>query len=379
MGRITDIFRQHGPNYLRRHHGRILPSHRRTIHDICHCRTPSMGGHVYQCSHCDHYRYSYHCCGNRHCPQCRQQATAQWVQQRLAEMMPVDYFHLVFTLPAEYRGLVRRHQKIAYGVLFRAAAAALMKLAGDERYLGAQIGFLAVLHTWTQAMIYHPHVHLLVPGVGLSRDGTNVYFPRRAYLVPFKALSRIFRAKFIAMLKAALPEERMPTVTRKKDWVVFCKHLDLGPEKAIAYLGRYLNRVAVSDKRVRQLPGGDVCVRYRDEEQEKRVRLGPQEFLRRYLQHVLPKGFNKVRRYGLLAPCNAKALKALRHQLLLTQKIRLKTLLVLAAISRPMENQHWQRCPLCGQGIMHRMLPLAALFRSRSPPLRARPVIESYP
>lgn len=375
MGPITAIFRQQGATYLHRHHGNILPSHRRTIHDICHCRTPAMGGHLYQCSHCDHYRYSYHCCGNRHCPQCRQQATEQWVRKRLAEMMPVSYFHLVFTIPAEYRTLVRRHQKIAYGILFKAATAALMKLAADERYLGAQIGILAVLHTWGRAMIYHPHVHLLVPGVGLSRDGTLAYFPRRTYLVPEKALSRIFRAKFIAMLKAALPEERIPTVTRKKDWVVFCKHLDLGPEKAIAYLGRYLNRVAISDRRVRQIPGGDVWVRYRDEEQEKRVRLGPQEFLRRYLQHVLPKGFNKVRRYGLFAPGNAARLKTLRHQLLLTQKIRLKTLLVLAAIRRPRANHRRQRCPVCGQGIMQRMLPLTARLRSRSPPLPARPVI----
>jgi hypothetical protein len=376
MGPITEIFRQHGATYLRRRHGRILPSHRRTIHDICLCRTPSMGGHVYQCSHCDHYRYSYHCCGNRHCPQCRQQATEQWVHQRLAEMMPVSYFHLVFTIPAEHRALVRNHQKIAYGVLFKAATAALMKLAADKHYLGAQIGILAVLHTWGRAMIYHPHVHLLVPGVGLSRDGALAYLPRRAYLVPVRALSRIFRAKFIALLKAALPEERIPVVARKKDWVVFCKHLDLGPEKAIAYLGRYLNRVAVSDKRVRRSPDGDVWVRYRDEEREKRVRLAPEEFLRRYLQHVLPKGFNKVRRYGLYAPGNAARLKALRHQLLLTQKIRLKTLLVLAALRHSMDNHRWQRCPVCGQGIMQRMLPLAATFHSRSPPLSARPFIE---
>lgn len=376
MGRITDIFRQHGTAYLHRHHGRILPSHRRTIGDICHCRTSSMGGHIYQCSHCDHYRYSYHCCGNRHCPQCRQQATEQWVRKRLAEMMPVSYFHLVFTLPCEYRALVRGHQKSAYGVLFKAATAALMKLAADQRYLGAQIGILAVLHTWGGAMIYHPHVHLLVPGVGVSRDGTLAYFPRRAYLVPVKALSRIFRAKFIDLLKAALPEERMPTVAREKDWVVFCKHLDLGPEKAIAYLGRYLNRVAVHDARVRRLPGGDVGVCYRDKKKERLVRLTPQEFLRRYLQHVLPKGFNKVRRYGLFAPGNATRLKALRHQLLLTEKIRLKTLLVLAAIRRPMENHRWQRCPVCGQGTMRRMLPLTARFRTRSPPLTVRTVID---
>ena len=213
---------------------------------------------------------------------------------------------------------------------------------------------------------------------GAVWPGRTPFYPRRTYLVPVKALSRIFRAKFIAMLKAALLKARVPTVARQKDWVVFCKHLDLGPAKAIAYLGRYLNRVAVSDNRVRCLPGGDVCVRFRDEEQEKRVRLDPQEFLRRYLQHVLPKGFNKVRRYGLFAPGNATRLKTLRHPLLLTQKIRLKTLLILAALSRPMKNHRRQRCPVCAQGAMRRMLPLAATFRSRSPPLPERPVIEIY-
>jgi hypothetical protein len=376
MGAIVDIFRQHAARYLQIHNDNILPSHRRTIHDIGHCRTPSMGGHVYQCSHCAYYHYSYHCCGNRHCPQCRGQATERWVQQRLAEVMPVSYFHLVFTLPAEHRGMVRRHQKIAYGVLLKAAAAALMKLCADERYLGAQIGILAVLHTWGRAMIYHPHAHLLVPGVGVSRDGVVAYFSRRGYLVPGKALSRIFRAKFIAMLKAALPEERIPPVPRKKDWVVFCKHLDLGPEKAIAYLGRYLNRVAVNDSRVHRLPGGQVCVRYRHKHQEKRVALSPNEFLRRYLQHVLPKGFNKVRRYGLLAPGNATRLKALRHQLLLTAQIRVATLAALAAVRTRIEHQRWRRCPQCGQGIMQRMLPLASHFRSRSPPLT---VMALYP
>jgi hypothetical protein len=219
-------------------------------------------------------------------------------------MMPVAYFHLVFTLPAEYRALVRGHQKIAYGVLFKAATAAVMTLAADKRYLGAQIGALAVLHTWTRAMVYHPHVHLLVPGVGVSRDGTVAYFSRRGYLVPGKALSRIFRAKFSAMLKAALPEERLPRVARQKDWVVFCKHLDLGPQKAIAYLGRYLNRVAVNDAQVRRLPEGDVRLSYRSEKQHKRIRLSPNEFLRRYLQHVLPKGFNKVRRLA----CSPRAM-----------------------------------------------------------------------
>jgi hypothetical protein len=368
MSRIVQIFRQHGTVYLNRHAAHLLPSHRRTIHDVCNCRTPVMGGHVYQCRRCDYYRYSYHCCGNRHCPQCRQPATARWVQQRLEEVMPVAYFHLVFTLPAELRDLVRRHQKVAYGVLIQAAAASLMKLCADQRYLGAQVGILAVLHTWSRAMIYHPHVHLLVPGVGLSRDGRNVYFPRRAYLVPVKALSRIFRAKFVDRLKAALPEAAVPVVSRKKDWVVFCKHLDLGPEKAIAYLGRYLNRVAISEDRVSRLADGAVGVGYRDAQHRyTSARLTPEEFLRRYLQHVLPKNFHKVRRYGLFAPCNGSALAALRHQLLLgnpraaPRAMRARQPAAARSYQRP-------RCPQCGHGLMPYALPPVYGHRSRSPP-----------
>ena len=366
MGHIVEIFRRHGAPYLHNHQGRILPSHRRTIHDICRCRTPAMGGHLYQCSHCDHYHYSYHGCGNRHCPQCQLQATRRWVDQRMEEVMPVSYFHLVFTLPSEFRALVRANQKIAYAILLKTAAASLMKLVADERYLGAQlIGILAVLHTWSRAMLYHPHVHLLVPAVGLSCDGDTVFFPRRQYLVPVKALSKIFQAKFITKIKAALPEQVIPAVTGKNAWVVFCKHLDLGPQKAIAYLGRYLNRVAVSDARVQRLPDGDVGVSYRDQVRTKSARLSPQEFLRRYLQHVLPKGLNKVRRYGLFAPCRRVLLTTLRHHLMLSERTKPS---MLAAKIGVVERPRWQRCPQCDNGVLRLVRPLAANCRNRSPP-----------
>ena len=284
----------------------------------------------------------------------------------MEELMPVPYFHLVFTLPAEFRALVRANQKIAYAILFKAAAACVMKLAADDHYLGTQlIGILAVLHTWSRAMLYHPHVHLLVPAVGLSRDGGTVLFSRRQYLVPVKALSKIFRAKFLAKIKAALPEQVIPEVTGKKAWVVFCKHLDLGPQKAIAYLGRYLNRVAISDARVRRCPDGDLCVSYRDENRVKSARLTAHKFLRRYLQHVLPKGFNKVRRYGLLAPCKRGSLTALRHQLLLGEQTKPS---IQAARRKPDERQRWQRCPQCDHGVMRPVRRLVANYRSRSPP-----------
>jgi len=372
MSHIVEIFKQNGPLYLRVHERNMLPSHRRTIHDICRCRTPSMGGHVYHCRNCGHYRYSYHCCGNRHCPQCRSQATQKWVHQRMGELMPVPYFHLVFTLPAEFRSLVSGNQKVAYGVLFKAAAESLMQLAGDERYLGAQIGILAVLHTWSRAMIYHPHVHLLVPGVGLSRDGATVYFSRREYLVPVKALSRIFRAKFIDRIKQALPGRSIPTVSQSKAWVVFCKHLDLGPEKVVAYLGRYLNRVAIGDERVSRSPDRGVLIRYRKEDRPVTVRLTAHEFLRRYLQHVLPKGLNKVRRYGLFSPGNLNSLMALRCQLLLTEKTKLGLLVALAAVAKAATEPYRPRCPQCGTGAMIRALPLAPDYYSRSPPLKVQ-------
>jgi hypothetical protein len=369
MGRIVDIFKTHGSDYIQRYGPRLLPSHRRTIADICHCRTPLKGGHVYHCTVCNHYRYSYHCCGNRHCPQCRSANSAQWVDQRLKELLPVPYFHLVFTLPSTYRALMSQNQQTGYRVLFKAAAKALMDICADERYVGARIGIVAVLHTWSRAMVYHPHIHMLVPGVGLAQDGTTAYFCRHRYLVPVKALSKRFRANFIAMITAALPAESIPGCGPLKPWVVYCKHLDLGPQKAIAYLGRYLNRVAVSDTRVSELAGGDILVKGATARKRGCVRLTPSEFLRRYLQHVLPKGFNRVRRYGLLAPCHRQKFQSLRSRLLLSAHNRMVIWAALAA-SRTFtpKKGHWQRCPVCGRGLMMRVAHLAPQPRTRSPP-----------
>lgn len=323
---------------------------------------------VYKCSRCAHNRYSYHCCGNRHCPQCRGQAAAKWVEQRRGELLPVAYF-LVLTLPpAEFRVLVRANQKTAYRILFKAAAGSLMKLAADERHVGGRIGILAVLHTWSRAMVYHPHVHLLVPGVGLGRDGGSAYIARKNWLVPVKALSILFRARFVEMLQKALPDQSIPTVKSRKKWVVFCKHLDLGPEKVISYLGRYLNRVAVTDSRVRLLPHGDVLVRYRDGNRWGSARLTGHEFIRRYLQHVLPKGLNKVRRYGLFAPANHQALKALRVQLLLAEKPKPAIMPATASPAKPSQDRSWLRCPNCGWGVMEPVRPIAASYQNRSPP-----------
>lgn len=369
MGCVANIFKRHGGRYLQTHGKRMLPSHRRALVDIGRCRTPALGGHLYRCGHCGHYHYSYHCCGNRHCPQCRGQWSQRWIEQRKAELLPVPYFHLVFTLPEAFRRPLRANQRAGYRVLFRAAAEALLALAADQRYVGGRIGILAVLHTWTRAMVFHPHVHMLVPGVGLSDNGRMLSFSRRGYLVPVKALSKIFREKFLAMIREAVPGLEIPGNIRQKDWVVFCKHLDMGPEKVVEYLGRYLNRVAVTDHRVGVRPEGAVIVRYRATDGSKgSVRLGIDEFFRRYLQHVLPKGFNKVRRYGLFAPSNRRLLQHLRCQLLLTQKTKLAMMLALAEVQSGSGHRPARLCPQCKTAALERALPIKPNHNSRSPP-----------
>ncbi|PXF55883.1 MAG: hypothetical protein C4B57_00025 [Deltaproteobacteria bacterium] len=194
MAELADVFRRHGVEYLERFGGRVLPSHRHALCSITECRTEALGGHLAQCSHCAHLRYSYHSCRNRSCPKCHRTDTDRWLSRRRRDLLPVTYFHVVFTLPKELGHIVRSHQRILFNVLFLAAARSLMKLAADEKYVGGQIGLLCVLHTWTRAMIWHPHIHCLVPGIGLSKDGQSRFPAGRNYLVPVAALSRIFRA-----------------------------------------------------------------------------------------------------------------------------------------------------------------------------------------
>ena len=239
MPELAEIFRLYSKDYLERFGPRMLPSHRHALQDIAACRTARFGGQVTECGRCGHRHHVYHSCRHRCCPKCHTTDTARWLAKRQAELLPVPYAHAIFTVPEALRGLVRRHQKTLYGVMMKAAAEALMELAVDRHYVGGRIGLLAVLHTWGGAMVFHPHVHCLIPAGGLTEDGQWLA-ARKCYLVPVQALSRTFRAKFMALARKAHPELDFPQSLWEKDWVVYCKPAPQGGKKVLNYLGRYV-------------------------------------------------------------------------------------------------------------------------------------------
>ena len=301
MLEVAEIIRLHGAA-VRAHLGdRLLPSQARALRDLVACRTAYFGGHVAQCDHCAQRVSVYHSCGNRHCPKCHRAQTDQWLAQQRARLLPCPYYLLTFTLPSELRALARARQKVVYGLLMRCAAAAIQTLARDPRYLGACIGCLGVLHTWTRAMLYHPHVHLLVTAGGLSADDTQWIPPKHpTYLVPVRALSVIFRAKLCTALKKAGLLQQVPSTVWKQDWVVHAQPAGRGV-KVLEYLGRYVFRIAISNSRIERIVDGQVTFRYRDNrsQQLRRVTIPAVDFLARFLQHVLPRGCTKVRYYGI--------------------------------------------------------------------------------
>jgi hypothetical protein len=313
MLEVADVLRRDGDAYLRKFGKAMLPSHLRALHDIRDCRTIALGGHVYDCDRCSHRLYAYHSCKNRSCPKCQGDDTERWIEKRRGELLDVPYFHLVFTLPKELRPIVRQHQKTLYGVLMKAAARALIKLSADPRYVGGQIGIMAVLHTWTATMDYHPHAHLLVPGGGVSKEGEWTT-AREGFLVPVHALSRIFRGLFMQLAKRALPQQHFPDSVWSKPWVVYCKPTVQGTQQVLQYLARYVHRVAFANSRLVHVGGGRVTFRYLDRRQRqwKTMTLSSEEFLRRFLQHVLPRGMHKVRYYGIWNPAHRKLLRRLQ-------------------------------------------------------------------
>ena len=316
MPELADVFRRYGAGYLARFGATMLPGHRRAIHDIIDCRTEVLGGHVVQCDHCRAVDYAYHSCKNRACPKCHGNDTQKWLEKRRAEMLDCLYFHLVFTLPAELREIVRAYQKTLYDILLRAAAAALLKLAADPKYVGARIGILAVLHTWTNALVFHPHAHFLVPGRGLTGAGE----PRSArgnFLVPVKALSPIFRAKFMEMARQALPDVQFPAEVWHKEWVVYAKPAVQGSDRVLHYLGRYVHRIAITNNRILACDHDQVTFRYRQRKSKepghwRTMTLPATQFMARFLQHVPPRGFHKVRYYGLWSPANRELLQRMQ-------------------------------------------------------------------
>jgi Putative transposase/Transposase zinc-binding domain len=306
MLEVAEIIRRHGAAYRAQY--QLLPSQARAMQDIEACRTAYFGGHLKQCDHCGRQVYAYHSCRNRHCPKCHGDQTERWLGQQQPRLLPCSYFLVTFTLPAELRPLAFAHQKIVYGLLMRAAGAALQKLALDPQYLGGRLGALAVLHTWTRALRYHPHVHLLVTGGGLSGDAKEWLAANPTFLMPEAALAEIFRAKLCAGLKQAGLLIQVPRQVWKKEWVAHCRAAGQG-RQVLNYLARYVFRVAISNSRLERMENGEVTFRYRDNrsQQLRRETVTGVEFIRRFLQHTLPRGCAKVRYYGIWSPsCRAQ-------------------------------------------------------------------------
>ncbi len=315
MLEVADIFRLHGPQYRTQFGARMLPSHLRAMQDIEQCRTAARGGQLYFCHQCQAERYSYHSCKNRHCPKCGNDQANQWLAEQQKLLLPVPYFLVTFTLPAELRALARSNQKLLYNLLFRASSQALLLLAQDPRFVGGRLGMLGVLHTWTRQLRYHPHVHYIVSGGGLSNDG-NWRSSRANFLVPAKALSPIFCAKFRDELKKSALFAAVDRRVWKKDWVVDCQPVGSGVA-AFKYLAPYIFRVALSNNRLRSLENGNLTFSYQESatDQVKSCTLPAEKFISRFLQHLLPPRFIKVRYYGLLSPSNRQLLQQSRQLL----------------------------------------------------------------
>ena len=320
---LADIFRQYGPAYRQTH---SLPLHQeRLMQAIEDCRTPALGGSVDWCDHCQFTHTRYRSCRNRHCPKCQGAAREKWIQQRRAELLPTEYFHVVFTLPAPIAAIAFYNKKAVYDMLFRATAETLLTIARDPQRLGIELGFFAVLHSWGQTLNFHPHLHCVVPGGGLSPDSDRWIAARRRYLLPVKVLSRRFRRLMFEALQDAyaagqlqffgdLEPLRQPAAfarylapLQKSRWVVYAKPPFGGPQYVLEYLGRYTHRVAISNRRLLHLQDGQVSFQwkdYRDRQQPKVMTVSADEFIRRFLQHALPPGFQRIRYYGLLANCH---------------------------------------------------------------------------
>jgi hypothetical protein len=315
MLELAEIFRRYGPAYRAKFADRLLPSHLAAMEAIEQCRTEAFGGHLYQCAECGELEYSYHSCKNRHCPKCQNEATTRWLEQQRMLLLPVPYFLVTFTLPEELRSVAHSHQKLLYNRLFQTSAAALQALALDPHYLGGQIGMVGVLHTWTRDLAYHPHVHYLVPGGALSPEGTRWLSPRSdAWLVPVRALSRLFRGKFKAALTTAADLcALVPPQVWHKDWVTHCQPAGTGTE-VLTYFAPYIYRIALTNNRLETLEDGQVTFRFKKRNGAgwKRLTLPAEAFISRFLQHVLPRGFCKVRSYGLLSPSRRKMLPQIR-------------------------------------------------------------------
>ncbi len=375
---LADVFKALDADRPKTDHQFLNSQQRRALRDIIQCRTAALGGHVEQCTQCSHEQIAYNSCRNRHCPKCQAAARKEWTQKRAAEVLPVEYFHVVFTLPEQLSPLALQNKRVIYGLLFQAASETLLKIAGDPKHLGASIGFLAVLHTWGQTLQHHPHLHCVIPGGGLSPDHSRWINCRKGFFLPVKVLSRLFRGKFVAYLKAANEQGRLVFHGQSKhlaegdhfasllnevsrlEWVVYAKPPFGGPVQVLKYLARYTHRVAISNQRLVSLSEGEVTFRWKDYVEGNAVKemtLDVREFARRFLLHVLPRGFVRIRHYGLLANrCRSERLKCCRK--LLADSENQESLQAASMISDQCTDHESKLCPVCREGRMTKIQKL---------------------
>ena len=404
---MADIFRQHGSDFRLTH--RLSPEQRRVMRAIEACRTSLLGGHVDQCDACSYQRVSYNSCRNRHCPKCQSLAKARWLEARMADLLPVEYFHVVFTLPEQLASLALQNKRVVYNILFATAAETLRTIAADPKHLGAEIGFLSVLHTWGQTLRHHPHLHCLVPGGGLLPDGLRWVSCRQGFFLPVNVLARLFRRLFLAALaqafengkltfhgtSACLAEShtfhRLLASLRAREWWVYAKPPFGGPEQVLAYLGRYTHRVAISNHRLLKLENGQVTFRWKDYargNQQRSMTLKTNEFIRRFLLHVLPRGFQRLRQFGLLANCQRRHKLALCRTLLGTASPTITNQPLprdYQSLYQTVTGQSLKQCPACRAGTMkltQHLAPLASALshyarHSHSTPLATPQTIDS--
>jgi hypothetical protein len=389
---VAHIFQRYGGAYRQAHP--LARQQRRVMRAIETCRSAALGGHLEECSHCPYTRIAYNSCRNRHCPKCQNAERAKWLENRRAHLLPVEYFHIVFTLPEQAAAIAFQNKAVVYGLLFRAASETLLTIARDPRHLGASIGFFAVLHTWGQNLLHHPHVHCVVPGGGLSPDQQQWVACRPGFFLPVRVLSRLFRRLFLDALQKEFDQGRLqffsdlrtlknPAVfaaclqsMRDMEWVVYAKPPFGGAQQALAYLGRYTHRVAISNQRLLALNEREVRFQWKDyrhqhKQKSRTMTIAPSEFIRRFLLHTLPPGFQRIRHFGLLANCHREAKLAVCRQLL--------TAPAAALLPSALACQKWQigagapeeklpPCPRCGKGVMRRIRILPAYLWPLQPP-----------
>lgn len=368
MGKLSEIFRSYGDIYLAKYSHSMLPSHKKALFDISSCRTHVMGGHVYKCNSCKSYHYSFHSCGNRSCNNCQNNNADEWLNKNKNLLLPVDYFMITFTIPEELRLFARSNQKLFYNLLFNCSARTIDAFSSNPKHIGGKPAYLGILHTWSRKLSFHPHIHYIVTAGGLSVKDKKWVSSHNKFLFPVEALSIVFKAKFRDELRKLNPQifnQIAPRVWTKK-WVVNSIPVGNGCH-AMKYLAQYVFRVAISNNRIIKNQGGFVTFKYKDSKTKvyKLMKMTTEEFIRRFLQHVLPKGFVKVRYFGLFASKNRNLLSIVRQLFDSTTIINTKSNDKTAATNK----SSVILCPFCGSQMILFLTILPAKYYNKSPPL----------